>query len=98
MDKNVMFFYQLLLCKDIISSFNGVFQAKPDSPDQHYVPTSKFGGESTNQRNRNSIDGQVPAHAGGTQVSPRNIGSETSSRTKSRVRSITPDHLLHDDG
>ena len=78
--------------------FNCLFQAKPDSPDQHYVPTSKLDGELTNQKNRNSIEGQISAHGGGTQASPRQIGSETSPRTRSRVRSITPDQFLHANG
>ena len=53
--------------------------------------------EFPNQKDRNSMESNIFGQPGGFPSSPRNIGSDTSPRTRSRGRSITPDQLLHDD-
>ena len=53
--------------------------------------------EFPSQKDRNSMESNIFGQAGGFPSSPRNIGSDTSPRTRSRGRSITPDQLLHDD-
>ena len=61
------------------------------------MPSGQFNRDSINQKDRNSMEGYLPGQAGTTHVSPRYAGSDASPRTRSRVRSITPDQLLHDD-